>query len=101
MKKVIYGAFKPSMTEDFRNEVTFEVDEVLKSERVMVTSDGEVTSGQKVLDYIKANPEKTFLVSFQIFDNRDKLGLSNVVKFDPAKSIYGKNGTIQGGLIFP
>jgi len=98
--ETIYAPFKPSMTEDFSKEVTFEVDENLKSERVMVTPNGEVTSGQKVLDYIKANPEKTFLVSFQIFDNRDKLSLNNVVKFDPAKAVYGDTGTIQGGLIF-
>ena len=99
--KTIYAPFKPSITEDFSKEVTFEVDEALQSERIMVAPDGEVTSGQGVLDYIKANPSKTFLVSFQVFDNRDKLGLSNVVKFDPAKAVYGDAGTIQGGIIFP
>jgi len=56
MNTIVYGAFKPSMTEDFNKEVTFEVDENLKSERIIITSDGEVASGQGVLDYIKANP---------------------------------------------
>jgi len=99
MKRTVYAPFTPAITSEFGNEVEFKVDANLSSERVLLDSNGNVTSGQSVIDYIKSNQDKTFLVSFQIFDNRDKLGLSNVVKFYPQKAVYGENGITQGGLI--
>jgi len=97
--RTVYAPFAPAVTDSFNNEVEFVVDSNLNSDRVLIDDNGNITNGQSVIDYMKSNPSKTFLVSFRIYDNRAKLGLSNVVKFDPNKSVYGSTGTIQGGLI--
>jgi len=97
--RTVYAPFVPAVTSEFGNEVEFVVDDNLSKERVLLDDDDNITSGQSVIDYMKSNQNKTFLVGFRIFDNKTKFGLSNIVKFDPQKAVYGENGTIQGGLI--
>jgi len=98
MKRIVYATFKPVVTSELSNEVEFVIDSNLSSEEVLLDDNGNVTSGQSVIDYMRSNQNKTFLVGFKLFYNKYKLGLSNVVKFDPDKSVHGDTGTIQGGL---
>ena len=88
-------AFEPTTTDTFPTLVNAE-----KRGQIFIT-DGEVTKGQDIIDHIKSNADKSFLVSKPAFDHLASLGYKNVCMFDPTKTVYeGDKATAQGGVIF-
>jgi len=100
MKTIISAfGFTPKTTENF--DAQFSIDTKAENAGIrMSIQEGKVLEGQALIDEIRANADKTYLVSSHVFNHLVPLGYKNVCMWDDKLTVRDGTDTIQGGLIF-